>query len=733
MSCCGVTIEAHRNADLRKTYAPRGRHYTFAGFSPLMQIRDGSTVLMTISLSATANGSVFSVVSDALVLTLKKADVLALASGPGDRLLSYDIVLSQGGIESWFVGGDFIVLDINATTTEGEQNVTVDIDGQTVDVTIMGGNIGIGASVLLADLNSAVEEAEASAAAAAASLDAVPGLAASAGAAAGTTAGASAGATAGMAAANAALSGKVNLNGDNISSASAWRTALGLGNSATRNVGTASGTVAAGDDARITGAAQRSSNLSDLADTLIARNNLRVSEYSTRAAAIAQSVVSSVSYIRTNGYAAAGDGGGSLYKRVGSEPSHDAKFQTADGAWWEMALKHVHPEMFGAKGDGVTDDSWPVAQAVGFASTIEFLAKNYVCTVNAWRSVRIVGQGRHYTTLTCPAATGVAVNLAASPYYLRGVTVTRSVVATAGLGIDTVANGYGTIEDVISSEHWDGIQFNATANSIGERVFARNNYNNGFVFVTSGTSESCQWKITNAVSEMNNGWGVSAYAIPFAGPDQTGPVLTNVGTYKNGEGGWVWSGGAGTAWNDVNALHCYSSFDNGPGMYFVNPGANNQFVDTFVEFASTVSGGRNDGVAAKNNASGIRIEGGARNDSALIFVGLVSMQNAIAGLVNTSASTLKTLQIQGARTVDNGRASGPDRYGIYLVSATTRTVITNLSSQGQLFTTQQYGLATASTAIANRTSVVGAVMNGNSTGPTNTATTDFAAWVGVMS
>lgn len=214
MSCCGVTIEAHRNADLRKTYAPRGRHYTFAGFSPLMQIRDGSTVLMTISLSATANGSVFSVVSDALALTLKKADVLALASGPGDRLLSYDIVLSQGGIESWFVGGDFIVLDINATTTEGEQNVTVDLDGQTVDVTIMGGNIGIGASVLLADLNSAVESAEQSADDAAASLAAVPGLATTAGAAAGATAGAaagtSAGTTAGTAAANVVVAGKLD-------------------------------------------------------------------------------------------------------------------------------------------------------------------------------------------------------------------------------------------------------------------------------------------------------------------------------------------------------------------------------------------------------------------------------------------------------------------------------------------------------------------------------------------
>lgn len=52
------------------------------------------------------------------------------------------------------------------------------------------------------------------------------------------------------------------------------RTNLGLGNSATQNVGTAAGTVAAGNDSRITGAAQKSANLSDLASVATARTNL---------------------------------------------------------------------------------------------------------------------------------------------------------------------------------------------------------------------------------------------------------------------------------------------------------------------------------------------------------------------------------------------------------------------------------------------------------------------------
>lgn len=57
---------------------------------------------------------------------------------------------------------------------------------------------------------------------------------------------------------------------------------LELGNSATRDVGTTAGTVAAGDDSRITSALQKESNLSDLTDTAEARENLELGNSATR-------------------------------------------------------------------------------------------------------------------------------------------------------------------------------------------------------------------------------------------------------------------------------------------------------------------------------------------------------------------------------------------------------------------------------------------------------------------
>lgn len=69
-------------------------------------------------------------------------------------------------------------------------------------------------------------------------------------------------------------------NLSDLSNVSTARANLGLGNSATQNVGTGAGTVAAGNDSRITGAAQKSANLSDLSNATTARSNLGLSTVS---------------------------------------------------------------------------------------------------------------------------------------------------------------------------------------------------------------------------------------------------------------------------------------------------------------------------------------------------------------------------------------------------------------------------------------------------------------------
>lgn len=92
-------------------------------------------------------------------------------------------------------------------------------------------------------------------------------------------------------------------------------------------------------------------------------------------------------FVMVFGYATAGDGGEALYIKVDSEPSHPGKFQSADGAWWELNVFALRPEMFGVIEDGVTDAT-PIIQlatecsvAQGFLPIL-LTAKTYNIGIN---------------------------------------------------------------------------------------------------------------------------------------------------------------------------------------------------------------------------------------------------------------------------------------------------------------------------------------------------------------
>jgi hypothetical protein len=94
------------------------------------------------------------------------------------------------------------------------------------------------------------------------------------------------------------------------------------------------------------------------------------SDYATRALAIAATIAAPVQYIRLAGYAAAGDGGAALYKRVGALAANVYGFQSGDGAWWQYAETTINILAFGADRTATADSTAAINAAIAHAATM---------------------------------------------------------------------------------------------------------------------------------------------------------------------------------------------------------------------------------------------------------------------------------------------------------------------------------------------------------------------------
>jgi hypothetical protein len=134
--------------------------------------------------------------------------------------------------------------------------------------------------------------------------------------------------------------------------------ASGVANNSTAPGGTVADALAAIDDKADANAASVS--------TLSARvGSLEgaVATFPSNAVAAAAILAPTVLFLRTTGYYTAGDGGGALYVRVGSQPAHAGKIQSSGGIWWEIADDALNIKQFGARSDGTTNDASAISAA----------------------------------------------------------------------------------------------------------------------------------------------------------------------------------------------------------------------------------------------------------------------------------------------------------------------------------------------------------------------------------
>ncbi len=130
---------------------------------------------------------------------------------------------------------------------------------------------------------------------------------------------------------------------------------------AVRDAATVTITASDGSAAPIAGADASTAGVMTAADKtkLDGMSTATAREFATKLDAATSTIGAEITHLRTAGYSASGDGGGTLYDRVASEPSHALKVQSADGAWWELVSEMcaIIVLLAGANGVGVTDDA----------------------------------------------------------------------------------------------------------------------------------------------------------------------------------------------------------------------------------------------------------------------------------------------------------------------------------------------------------------------------------------
>lgn len=177
--------------------------------------------------------------------------------------------------------------------------------------------------------------------------------------------------------------------------------------------------------------------------------------YSSYADAEDTNVPAAATYFYTLGYYEPGDGGGALYVRASSEPSHEGKLPTNGGSvWWELREAIVTPQMFGAKGDNVTDDHAAIIAAIEYnpdpddtsdGAHVRFLNCTYYVgqTINIKRIVLLEGSSSGHSTNSTTGlrsvlrfaadTTGLIVN--------RGNTIDNTTTAIPGTGDTSIIRG----------------------------------------------------------------------------------------------------------------------------------------------------------------------------------------------------------------------------------------------------------------------------------------------------
>jgi hypothetical protein len=312
------------------------------------------------------------------------------------------------------------------------------------------------------------------------------------------------------------------------------------------------------------------------------------------------------------------------------------------------------------------------------------------CMLNApltiTRSLTLAGAGMDHTYLKQTVINAPVLTVSVINVHVTGMTLMHASSAVAGGDGLIVRSPTGsslqavTITDVSASWNWRGFVLGCMAMSHVSQAWAQKNNSHGFEFLYEG-APGCgvdQWEIIQAMSQLNLGAGYFGHNTSVL--PGIGPFLTQVESFGNNLGGYVFIGTPGHSINDLRLHNVLSSADNVYGIYLDTYGDSHLISQPWIELTGAAGGfplGFNN-IASVASNTGHCLEVTANNGRSVSITGGLYWNCSWSGVaLDASYSSLT-----GGNSLGNGQALDANlarRAGVHIGAS-------GVSVQGHTFT-----------------------------------------------
>jgi hypothetical protein len=163
-----------------------------------------------------------------------------------------------------------------------------------------------------------------------------------------------------------------------------------------------------------------------------------------------------------------------------------------------------------------------------------------------------------------------------------------------------------SLKDIVVDGYYMGFDLMGTAYGIIQDCVAQDCQVHGFRFRNSDGCAAMQWNLLNCLALRNGGYGFRMMAAADA--YATSGLWTNVSTFANSEGGFLFEAIAGSL-NDVRIIGINASTDGGHEVCFNTRGEHNQIIGGLIEGAGTGNTGPGMATTPSHAGGGVVLQG----------------------------------------------------------------------------------------------------------------------------